>query len=434
MSVYTHLDDKTLAELCQRFDVKFASATPITQGIQNSNWFITATNGNQYVLTLFEKRAPEEVTTLTLVLLKLEEALPVAAPLPVVNLPLGQSCYMTDYANKAITLTPKLAGNHPEQTTTTMCYKIGEALALLHMKLAELQPAQNYSLMQKPWRAMGQRERADMTAENQQLLDNVWQLYDALDTSNLPKSLTHADLFLDNTLWQADELTGVLDFTEVGVDHLVMDIAITVNDFCTNWQNVNFDTTKLNTLLAGYENKRPLVDVEKQALPLMLAMAAVRFWLLRLDVIRTNTAEERTGEHILVKPPEKMRALASYHLNQLVIEQLPLTTVVTTETLTQTQQPQTQVTTDQTNTASNLANQPDEIQGEWVKLITYDNFIQADLLKQRLTQANILCQVQTLGVIPGLDFGATIWVAPEDATPAKTVLANIQPLNEDFTE
>ena len=98
-----------------------------------------------------------------------------------------------------------------------------------------------------------------------------------------------------------------------------MDIAITINDFCTTWgvaeqgESVNFDRSKMAAFLQGYESIRPLNNDENRALPVMLAKAAVIFWLLRLNVIHYNRTEGRTGDNIMVKNPDLMKRLAAYH-------------------------------------------------------------------------------------------------------------------------
>ena len=134
-------------------------------------------------------------------------------------------------------------------------------------------------------------------------------------------------MFADNTLWDLtdghEKLTGLLDFTEVSVEHYVMDIAITINDFCTTWgeandsETVNFNTEKKQAFIQGYQSKRPLSTAEQQALPVMLAMAAVTFWLLRLNVIYYNREQGRTGDSIMVKNPDLMKRLAAYHWIQV---------------------------------------------------------------------------------------------------------------------
>ena len=325
MSVYTQLTDEQFATFCQRFGVSFARAIPITQGIKNSNWFIQTTDdvdgAHSYVFTLFEERPPEDIEKMAVILNQLDGKLPVAAPLSLVDS--AEKCYVIHYENKAITLVPCLAGSHPQQTTQAMCHEIGAALAMLHETLQALQPAEAYGVPLYPWSDVRDRERQFMPADEAKLMSDIWQSYTDLPLATLPKGLCHLDMFADNTLWNLqkgeERLTGLLDFTEVSVEHYVMDIAITINDFCTTWgdaeqgERVHFDRSKMAAFLQGYESKRQLGEDEKRALPVMLAKAAVIFWLLRLNVIHYNRTEGRTGDNIMVKNPDLMKRLAAYH-------------------------------------------------------------------------------------------------------------------------
>lgn len=334
MSVYTQLTDDQFAAFCQRFGVSFARAIPITQGIKNSNWFIQTTDdvdgAHSYVFTLFEERPPEDIEKMAVILNQLDGKLPVAAPLALLDLGAdsAEKCYVIRYDNKAITLVPCLAGAHPQQTTQAMCHEIGAALAMLHETLQALQPAEEYGVPLYPWAEVRDREMQFMPGDEAKLMSDIWQSYSELPLATLPKGLCHLDMFADNTLWDlslnnsqkgAERLTGLLDFTEVSVEHYVMDIAITINDFCTTWgdaeqgETVNFDRSKMAAFLQGYESKRQLGEDEKRALPVMLAKAAVIFWLLRLNVIHYNRTEGRTGDNIMVKNPDLMKRLAAYH-------------------------------------------------------------------------------------------------------------------------
>ncbi len=338
MSVYTQLTDDQFAAFCQSFGVSFARATPITQGIKNSNWFIETTDDREgapsYVFTLFEERPPADIEKMAVILNQLNGKLPVAAPLAViepnhaqVNGDIEDKRYVIHYENKAITLVPCLAGAHPEQTTQAMCHEIGAALALLHETLQALQPSEQYGVPLYPWSEVRDRESQFMPSDEAKLMSDIWQAYSDLPLATLPKGLCHLDMFADNTLWHLQKgearLTGLLDFTEVSAEHYVMDIAITINDFCTTWgdaeqgESVNFDRSKMAAFLQGYESKRPLGDDEKRALPVMLAKAAVIFWLLRLNVIHYNRTEGRTGDNIMVKNPDLMKRLSAYHWSQV---------------------------------------------------------------------------------------------------------------------
>ncbi|MDO4894584.1 homoserine kinase [Moraxella sp.] len=330
MSVYTHLSEDEFFAFCGLYGVNFKNAIPIVQGVKNSNWFIqTTTDADDdfsYVFTLYEERVPADIEKMATIMHALKDKLPIAAPLvkrTVKGVNIGADCVMR-YENKAILVVPKLSGKHPVITDEAMCEQMGCALATLHDTLKTLQPAEDYGVPLYDWARVKERETAFMPIDEARLMNDIWAAYENLP-KDLPKGLCHLDLFADNTLWDLDaaRLTGLLDFTEVSVEHYLMDIAITINDFCTTWGNasdgesVYFDEKKKTALIAGYQSVRPLTADEQDALPIMLAYAATIFWLLRLNVIYYNREQGRTGDDIMVKNPDLMKRLASYHWGQV---------------------------------------------------------------------------------------------------------------------
>lgn len=321
MSVYTEIPENQVAMLCSQFGVSMSDVKPIQNGVENSNWFITADDDSQFVMTLFEERSIKEVKTLARLMLALDDAqLPIAAPLKHES-----GLLHMNYRGKALQFAPRLSGSHPDVANLEMCQHMGMMLAKLHAKLGRLKPVEDYTLAQFPWESVRDEQMAAMSPDDKKLMYKVWQAYERVqvghdydsDEEALPKGLTHGDLFLDNTLWQGDTLTGLLDFTEVCTDHLLMDIAITVNDFCTYWDKGAFDNAKCSAFISGYDSVRTLTEAEHDALPAFLAMAAARFWLLRLDIAKQNADQNRGGDNVLVKSPQLMRDLASQHLSNL---------------------------------------------------------------------------------------------------------------------
>lgn len=328
MSVYTHLSEDEFFAFCGLYNVTFKKATPITQGIKNSNWFIQANDDKDgefsYVFTLYEERVPDDIIKMATIMHALKNSLPIAPPLIKMTAKgkdIGSDCVLR-YENKAILIVPKLDGKHPTATTIAMCREMGQALATLHKTLEILQPAEDYGVPLYDWESVKQRETQFMPTDEAKLMNDIWIAYASLPT-DLPKGLCHLDMFTDNTLWnfsgEVPKLTGLLDFTEVSVEHYLMDVAITINDFCTTWGNatdgetVNFDENKMLAFMEGYASVRQLTEDECQALPVMLAYSATIFWLLRLNVIFYNREQGRTGADIMVKNPDLMKRLASFH-------------------------------------------------------------------------------------------------------------------------
>lgn len=317
MSIYTHLTQQQFHDFCSDFGLQFKKAIPITQGIKNSNWFIETQDDvdgqPSFVFTLFEERKPHEIQKMAVILNHLKQHLPVACPLK--N---KQNQFLLNFDNKAILISPKLSGQHPHEITLDMCVQMGRALATLHETLKTLSP--DYGVELYPWHIVKEREILSLSSDEAQLMNDVWQAYQQISHYHLPKGLCHLDMFADNTLWnfnvQPAQLTGLLDFTEVSVEYFVMDLAITINDFCSQWdsnEHVTFHQDKMLALIDGYESVRQLNIDEKQVLPIVLAQAALTFWLLRLNVLHYNQQFARSGDDIMVKNPNLMRNLVAYH-------------------------------------------------------------------------------------------------------------------------
>ncbi|MDF3030974.1 MAG: homoserine kinase [Moraxellaceae bacterium] len=316
MSVYTLLTAVDIQSFLDQYALPpLGGFAPIKSGIENSNYFVTLVDGRELVLTLFEELPAAEAGVLGPMLSHLEACgVPVATPLR--N---DAGLFLGLLLGKPAQLAPRLPGSHPSQPDRRQCAAMGEALAHLHIAL------QGYPLERANahgaawWDAVARRWQGQLPPPERTLLQRILQLY--ADTCarhpELPGGLIHGDLFRDNTLFMDDTVTAVLDFSETSHDHWLLDIAITVNDFCRVWPTTEPDPVRRAAFLDGYEHARPLLDAEKAALPVFLAVAAMRFWLSRLDIGERNRAENRGGEHVLEKDPAEMQLLASQLLGQI---------------------------------------------------------------------------------------------------------------------
>ncbi|MDI1301642.1 MAG: homoserine kinase [bacterium] len=313
MSVYTTITPAEASAFLTRYSLPpLAALTAIRGGIENSNYFVLLDDGRELVLTLFEELSAAQAAFLGPLLAHLAgKGVRVAAPLQDVR---GR--WLGTLAGKPAQLAPRLAGTHPEQPDTAQCRAIGMALAQLHLALADY-PLQRVNAHGAVWwNEVVSRWRGRLATEDAGLLEQTLRLHDEACQRHhdLPQGLIHGDLFRDNTLFKAGEVSAILDFSETGQDYWLLDMAITINDFCRAWPGDRPDPARCRAFIAGYEERRLLTDGEHGALPAFLATAAMRFWLSRLDVQLRNREEQRSGEHVLEKDPAEMRELTRYRL------------------------------------------------------------------------------------------------------------------------
>lgn len=314
MSVYTNVSHTEVQAFLDSYDLPaLAALNPIKGGIENSNYFIRLCDGRELVLTLFEELVAEHAAFLGPLLAHLHKrGVPVAAPL--CNM---QGTWLNTLAGKPAQLAPCMTGSHPEQPNNAQCRAMGVALAQLHMSLRDHPLQRNNAHGADWWDSVAAHWRNHLAADDVNLLDNVLQQHKktCAQHPDLPQGLIHGDLFRDNTLFNEAGITAILDFSETSRDYLLLDMAISINDFCRQWPDNTPDTQRCSAFIAGYEEIRPLSSDEHAALPVFLATAAMRFWLSRLDLCLRNQEEERSGEHVLEKDPVEMRELSRYRLH-----------------------------------------------------------------------------------------------------------------------
>lgn len=303
MSVYTTLTLKEVQDFAAPYGLKAIDLIPIQGGIQNTNYFMVCEE-QQYVLTVFEDMDEQAAGELVPVLEHLGQA-GVAVPVPLSHS--GKAIH--SIKGKPAQIAPRMLGEHPMPATKAQAEAIAIAQAKMHVALKDFKLEREFVRDHAYWYAVAQEINPTLNAADNVLLGKLLGLYEALTAvyTDRPRGFIHSDLFRDNTLFEGDQLNGILDFYELNKDELLFDIAITLNDFCTDYPAVTLNEERAVAFLKAYESIRPLTEDEKACLQLYLAMAAGRFWMMRLQVAQKNAAQGRTGNDILQKNPEEMR-------------------------------------------------------------------------------------------------------------------------------
>ena len=295
MARYTTLSPSELADIVAQYPI----GTPlkleeIHGGFGNSNFKLTTTHG-EFLLKVCDEKDPTELQMQISLLQHLSEhAYPTVYPIltkdqrPITHETVG-----------SVMLYPFLYGEQPESSPETLA-QLGEALAKLH----HIPPIDGL-----PRFAMGVSQMVPFFREVQgtqfathpfvELLKSQVEAMTPQLEASLPMGLLHADLFLDNTLFNGDQMVAILDFEEGCYDVLLLDVAMTIIGCCyTPAHALNLKAT--HRFLDAYNALRPLTEREREHLDCFVHYAAlsIAFWrfrqfnIRRPDARRANTYQE----------------------------------------------------------------------------------------------------------------------------------------------
>ena len=276
----------------------------IASGIENTNYFVTTSNG-RFVLTLFEKLGADELPFyLNLMAHLARHGIPCPAPMANRN-----NQFLGELNGKPACIVSRLNGKSTIVPTLEQCAAMGAMLGQMHVA------GQSFSQnMPNPrgatWRAVTQlKVSAFLDVAQTALLDNECALHAQHDLLQLPQGIIHADLFRDNVLLDDNRISGLIDFYFACSDALLYDVAITVNDWCINAES-KLDTKRTQIFLRAYHAVRPLQDNERNAWPQVLRLAALRFWLSRLF----DKHLPRDGELVNAHDPGHFERILKNHI------------------------------------------------------------------------------------------------------------------------
>jgi homoserine kinase type II len=314
LSVYTPVSQPELAAWLRGYSVGSPEALePIEAGIENTNYFVTTTQG-RYVLTLFERLPAAELPFyLDLMAHLARHGIPCPAPVADLN-----DAYLGRLNGKPAALVTRLPGRSIEQPGAAECRELGQLLARLHLA------ARSYAaFLENPrgprwWRVAARELQPYLGEADRRLLAAELGFQSGQRFPDLPRGPVHADLFRDNALFESGRLCGVVDFYFAGVDCLLYDVAVCANDWCLGdaQRDRRLDEPRLRAFLDAYHSLRPFAEAEREAWPGMLRAAALRFWLSRLHDLHLP----RPGELVHAHDPAQFRDI----LERRIAEAPPL--------------------------------------------------------------------------------------------------------------
>jgi homoserine kinase type II len=305
MSVYTEVERDDLIAFLGEYAVgDLVSYQGISDGIENTNYFVTTTEG-EFVLTLFEQHDFGELAYfLDVMTFFYQHGIPSAHPAAD-----KAGHYLKKLCGKPAALVLRLEGRGVDNLASVeQCAAIGDILGEMHLAGREFQSRRPSERGHEWRRQTAERLIPKLQKDQADMLRNELAFQAGYEELALPWGVTHSDLFRDNALFAGNELKGIIDFYYASDEYLLYDLAVAVNDWCIDESGLP-ETQRYQALMQHYTLKRSLTESEQADWNLVLRAAALRFWLSRLE----DKLFPREGELTQIKNPDAFLKILMHH-------------------------------------------------------------------------------------------------------------------------
>ena len=282
MAVFTEVSKKDAREVLRRLQIgELVELRGIEGGIENTNYFLTSTQG-EFVLTLFERLTAEQLPFYLHLMKHLAHGgIPVPEPRADKY---GEILHTV--AGKPAAVVSKLRGKSQLAPEPVHCAAVGAMLARMHLVGRDYDRHQPNLRGLPWWNETVPVVLPHLDAAQAALLQSELAYQNHVAASStyaaLPRGPVHADLFRDNVMFAEDTLTGFFDFYFAGVDTWLFDLAVCLNDWCIDLPTCSHNAERAAAMLTAYQSVRQLTAAERELLPAMLRAGALRFWISRL--------------------------------------------------------------------------------------------------------------------------------------------------------
>ena len=306
LAVYTNITESELEDFLLEYDIgQLKALHKIDKGVENSNYFVDTEQG-RFILTIYEKRVDKSDLPFFLDLKQHLVSKDFLCPLPI-NTKEGHN--ISSIANKPAAIISFLEGKDISKIKSAHCYELGRRMAEMHCKAQDFSGKRDNNFSLPSWVEMFNNLSCKADRIKPGLADKIKYELDYLQENwptDLPKGIIHADLFPDNVFFLNNNISGIIDFYFACTDFMAYDIAICLNAWCFE-KSGEFNITKSQKLIEGYNSVRKLSAKEVDALPILASGAAMRFLLTRLH----DWPEDNDSNALVIPkdPLEYMRKL-----------------------------------------------------------------------------------------------------------------------------
>jgi len=282
MASYTQIKIDIANKILALYDLgEVLSLTPLSLGISNSNYRVNLKN-----LTVLLKISNDKNST------QLADEQEILLYLNSCGYPYSLKPYQTidkklvyQFEQYFGVVYPFVEGIPPGPSDYT-CHEVGKGLASLHSikhqneKMKQLRNHEEvgfgakeiiqYTLSEK---CPADFKSAFHTFFPDKLSDFIQEPFE--------KGIIHGDLYYDNTLFNNNHLTSVLDFEQAGVGEYILDLGISISGTCLEKGRIL--PQLVESYLRGYESIRPLSSSEKKFLndAIIIGLLSIALWRIK---------------------------------------------------------------------------------------------------------------------------------------------------------
>ena len=283
MAVFTKLGQADMINVQNIFEFgKIQSFKGIKKGIENTNYIIK-TKKEKYVLTIFERRVKHKDLPYFMKLMDALSRRGVKCPRPIKN-KFGK--YLFFCKRKKACLVSFLEGSDKKNLSENDLSIIGKKIGLMHKKLKGIKLKRKNSFSPLKINSLINKINTKNSKLPKNLKNEMKDSFDDINKNwpkNIPSSIIHGDLFIDNIFFHKGKFGGFIDFYFSAYDFQAYELAICINSLCFNKikNKFKFNKNKASKFFRGYESIRKLKAEEKKSMKILCKGSALRYLATR---------------------------------------------------------------------------------------------------------------------------------------------------------
>ena len=297
MAQFRSLQADDVREIVALFGLGYVTHQPIAAGTVNTNVRVETEAGFRFLRINEGKAAGDVAREAAIVAYVAARGVSTPAPIPTVT---GEA--FAPWRGELVSLFPWRAGRTLGRAELTSAHAraAGAALARLHLAGAAFPDERpgRYEPDEIDRRLAAVRAVAASDPALEAAVAELGPELSALPRSrrpDLPLGLIHGDLFVDNVLFEGEELAALLDFEQASWGRWAYDLAVTVLAFGFGRDDFRPELTR--GLVEAYAALRPPTADERAGFGAELRFAACRFAVTRItDVHLKRTAGAAPGK------------------------------------------------------------------------------------------------------------------------------------------